>query len=260
MSRGGRASRLATVTVGSGGRKIAFVHGFTQTHMSWMPLLESLSKDLPDVISVLVDLPGHGDSTDVVADLRKTADLLVDAIGPATYVGYSLGARVVLHAAFQHPDRIENCILISGTAGIEDERERAARRASDDALAERVIEIGTEAFVDQWLAQPIFASLSADVSQRTQRLVNTPQGLANSLRTCGTGTQEPLWDRLNEFPVPALLIVGSLDDKFRFIAERMHRLMPASQIAVIDGAGHSAHLEMPATVAVEVARWLRMQH
>jgi 2-succinyl-6-hydroxy-2,4-cyclohexadiene-1-carboxylate synthase len=228
--------------------------------MSWMPLLESLSKDIPDTISVLVDLPGHGDSTDVVADLCNTADLLVDAVGPATYIGYSLGARVVLHAAFQHPDRVENCILISGTAGIEDERERAARRASDDALAERVFDIGTEAFIDQWLGQPMFASLSADVSQRTQRLVNTPQGLANSLRTCGTGVQEPLWDRLNEFPVPSLLIVGSRDDKFRMIAERMHRLMPASRLAVIEGAGHSAHLEMPGTVALEVARWLTVQH
>ena len=38
--------------------------------------------------------------------------------------------------------------------------ERAERR--DEALADRVEEIGADAFLEEWLAQPMFASLSRD--------------------------------------------------------------------------------------------------
>lgn len=254
-----RLDRLATAIVGEGSRTVVFVHGFTQTKKSWTPLLDELAPRMPNTRYLLVDLPGHGDSAAISASLRDTAELLVEVGGHATYVGYSLGARVVLHAALAHPELMQSCVLISGTPGIEDDDERARRRANDEQLADRIITIGTRTFIDEWLTQPLFSSLTREQAGRDERLVNTPEGLANSLRTSGTGTQDNLWPRLGEVSTRTLLVVGERDQKFLEIARRMSNALPNAPLSVISSAGHSAHLEQPAKVAVDLARFLNRE-
>ena len=80
---------------------------------------------------------------------------------------------------------------------------RAARRAADDALAASLTSDGLDAFLERWVAQPMFAGLAdPDLDDRRR---NTVDGLASSLRLAGTGTQEPLWDRLPSLAMPVLL-------------------------------------------------------
>jgi 2-succinyl-6-hydroxy-2,4-cyclohexadiene-1-carboxylate synthase len=248
---------LSTITIGSGSQRVVCVHGFSQTKESWLTLVDLLSPGLPDTQFVLVDLPGHGGSAATIADLPHTAELLINVGGKATYIGYSLGARVVLHAALSRPDAVESSVFISGTPGIEDEIERAQRRASDAILADRVEAIGVRAFIDEWLAQPLFASLTPEQARREERCGNTSHGLAASLRSAGTGTQRPLWNQLAECLIPTLLIAGERDEKFRSIATRMNEILPNSELAIIPTAGHSAHLEQPASVAQTVTQFLQ---
>jgi pimeloyl-ACP methyl ester carboxylesterase len=85
------AGPLAARVAGRG-RRLVFVHGFTQTGASWVPIAEHFVQRGHEV--VVVDLPGHGGSATVRADLRRTADLLATTAGPGAYVGYSLGGRV----------------------------------------------------------------------------------------------------------------------------------------------------------------------
>src|SRR5690606_23536537 len=118
--------------------------------------------------------------------------LLGDAAGPATYVGYSMGGRLALHLALARPDLVRRLVLIGATGGIDDEDDRAARRAADERLAAHLEQVGVATFVDEWLAQPLFAGLSPTAAARDERLANTAEGLASSLRLAGTGTQEPL--------------------------------------------------------------------
>ena len=247
---------LAHQTIGSGDHTVVFVHGFTQTGDSWRPFIERLLPQLANTKAMLVDLPGHGASAELRLDLNDTAEALVDTCGQATYVGYSLGARVVLHAALAHPDRVERCVLVSGTAGIDDENERRARRNADEQLAERIEQIGTAAFIDEWLAQPLFAHLTPSQAQRTARLANSPIGLASSLRLCGTGTQTPLWNRLASLSQPLLVVAGARDEKFVALARRMAVLAPHARLEFIADAGHSAHLEQPSALADAFAHWM----
>ena len=235
---------------------MVLVHGFTQTGDSWIPFLQHLAPLLPETRFIVVDLPGHGSSTAIRADLSETAELLVSTAGRATYVGYSLGARVVLHAALAHPESVVGCGLISGTAGIDDDAERAARRSSDDLLAQRIRTIGTASFIDEWLAQPLFAHLTAAQAGRAARISNTEDGLAASLQLCGTGTQLPLWHRLDTLAMPLLAIAGALDTKFVALARRMAVLAPQSRLEIIANAGHSPHLEQPAALATVLHHWM----
>ncbi len=241
---------------GSGAERLVLAHGFTQTARSWAVLDRLVRDELPNVETIAVDLPGHGDAAQIDADLWGSADRLVSIGGPATYVGYSMGGRVALHAALAHAATVRRLILIGATPGIEDDDERATRRASDDALASHIEDVGVGTFLDEWLANPLFAGLDATTAGRDDRLRNTAAGLASSLRRTGTGTQQPLWERLDAVRAPVLLLVGAHDAKFTAIAERMAAALPDATLRVIAGAGHSVHLERPAATATAIVEWL----
>ncbi len=137
---------------------LVLLHGFTQTAASWGPVVDALQGPFS---VFLPDAPGHGGSGAVRADLWATAELLAEAVPvTATWVGYSMGGRTALHFALAHPGRVQRLVLISTSAGIEDPGQRAARRAADEALADRIEQEGTDRFLEWWLAQPLFASLS----------------------------------------------------------------------------------------------------
>ncbi|MGZ0192709.1 MAG: alpha/beta fold hydrolase, partial [Acidimicrobiales bacterium] len=199
---------------------------------------------------------GHGSADDVRADLWGSADHLVAAGGRTTYIGYSMGGRVGLHAALAHPDEVERLVLIGATAGIDNADARAQRRTDDELLADRIGTIGVEAFIDEWLQNPLFAGLTPNQALREDRLHNTADGLASSLRLAGTGTQAPLWDRLIEISCPVLLLVGQHDQKFRAIAERMATALPNAELRAIDDAGHSVHLEQPERIVDALIDWM----
>jgi 2-succinyl-6-hydroxy-2,4-cyclohexadiene-1-carboxylate synthase len=240
------------------GPRLAMIHGFTQSGRAWGPAGAALALDHR---LLLVDAPGHGRSAGVAAGLTDGADLMAAAVGqtggPASWLGYSMGGRFALHVALRHPEMVDRLVLVSATAGIDDRAERAARRRSDEALAGRLEADGLEPFIRWWLGQPLFATLPADAAQVESRLEGTAAGLASSLRRAGTGTQEPLWDRLNDLAMPVLVIAGQLDPKYAALAERLGQAVGANAtVRILDGAGHSCHLEQPERFVATVNDWL----
>lgn len=232
--------------------RLVLLHGFTQSGNSW----RALRGLLPDFDTVAPDLPGHGTAINGRRNLWETASDVSNSAGAGIYVGYSFGARVALHCALLQPCTPTGLVLISGTAGIDDADERAARRAADELLADRICEIGVESFLDEWLAQPLFAGLDEAQADRVSRASNTAEGLSDSLRFCGTGTQEPLWDRLSTIEIPVLVVAGEHDAKFRLLAERLAEGLPDSTLAVVDGCGHSVPFEAPSATADLIRRWV----
>jgi 2-succinyl-6-hydroxy-2,4-cyclohexadiene-1-carboxylate synthase len=238
--------------------RIILVHGFTQTARSWLPMVERLTASLgPDVDIVALDAPGHGERGDVRADLPTGAAMLGGEGGQATYVGYSMGGRLCLHLALAAPNLVERLVLIGTTPGIEDQSLRDARRAADDELADEVERMGVGAFIDRWLSQPLFTTLTDSDADVEARLANSAAGLASSLRLAGTGTQAPLWSRLGEIAVPVLVIAGEHDPRFMAIGRRMADAIPDASFVLIEGAGHAAHLERPAQTCGAIVTWLR---
>jgi 2-succinyl-6-hydroxy-2,4-cyclohexadiene-1-carboxylate synthase len=236
------------------GPRLVFVHGFTQTANSWKPTAALFAADGYE--SVVVDVPGHGESGHVSADLRGGADLLTALCGAAVYIGYSLGGRLCMHAALMYPHLVRGLALVGASPGIADESERTARRAADDKLADHIVDVGVDSFLDEWLAQPLFAGLTLGDDARGDRMRNTPEGLAGSLRQAGTGAQRSLWPRLRELTMPVLTIAGEQDRKFAATGRRISASVANGESIEIPGAGHAAHLQQPQRVITALTDWL----
>jgi len=240
---------------------LVVLHGFTQTGRLFGRFGEQLgaSRTL-----VAVDLPGHGGSDAVRADLPTTAGLVAQCVratlgaGPVDLLGYSLGARVALHVATGTDLALGRIVFIGVTGGIEDAGERARRRRADEALADELEASGdVERFLDAWLRGPMFVRLSStQAADRGERGRNSASGLASSLRLCGTGTQEPLWDRLPALACPVLALAGADDTRFASHALRVSRLAPRAVASLVPGGGHAVHLSQPEQALRIVDHWL----
>jgi 2-succinyl-6-hydroxy-2,4-cyclohexadiene-1-carboxylate synthase len=217
--------------------RLVLVHGFTQTGRSWDPLVPPLEATGHEVVAP--DVPsGLG--------LWETADVLASSSGRGTWIGYSMGGRLALHVALARPDTVERLVAVGATGGIDDPIDREARRESDNGLAALVERIGVDAFLDQWLAQPLFSSLPADAAGLDARRANTVEVLAAHLRLLGTGAQDPLWDRLSSLNMPVLVVAGERDAKFTELGQRLaHSIGDNARFALVANAGHACHLEQP---------------
>jgi 2-succinyl-6-hydroxy-2,4-cyclohexadiene-1-carboxylate synthase len=249
---------------GGTGRRVVLLHGFTQGPRSWDALVAGLD---PTYQIVRVTLPGHGPADGVSAHVRlrfeDAAGAVADAVAsmagpePATWFGYSLGGRLTLRAALDRPDLVDAMVLLGATAGIEDAQSRAARVEIDERLASGLERKGVDQFVDGWLAQQLFSGLSRADAGVAERKAGTVEGLASALRLLGTGVQQPVWDRLGEIKVPTLLMAGEYDTKFSSVAFRLATCIGDNAgISFVPGAGHAAHLERPASVAMILNRFL----
>jgi 2-succinyl-6-hydroxy-2,4-cyclohexadiene-1-carboxylate synthase len=151
---------------------------------------------------------------------------------------------------------VERLVLVSASPGIAGDAERLARREADEWLADEIEHSSMTEFTRRWASNPILAGQQARVraAARADRLRNSPAGLARALRALGTGALPSVWDRLGELHMPAALVVGDRDVKFRTIAEEMAEAIAGAEVVVVRDAGHAVHLEAPEGVADVIAR------
>ena len=259
------------VEVAGSGPPVVLLHGFTGSASGWASLAQSLA---PEFTTLAIDIVGHGQS-DAPEDveryrMRRCADDLAEVVRSlgydrATWLGYSMGARTALQVAAWRPDVVGALVLEGGTPGLRTQQERDDRVAADEVLAQRVENQGVEAFIDFWQSIPLFESQrrmpqEAQDRVRAGRLKNRAAGLAYSLRGMGTGSQDDVTDRLANLRVPVQIITGALDEKFTGIGREMAQSLPDATMAVIDDAGHAAHVERPEAFAAIVLDFLRRVH
>ena len=254
---------------GNGPNSIIAIHGFNGSAAMWDFFVEAAGNDYS---IIRPELLGHGksDSPDdpKLYDMKHTGRALTEItyrmdVKQAHWLGYSLGGRVALAAAVSLQERVLSLTLESASAGIDDIAERNARKESDDTMADKIEKGSIQGFVDYWESRPIFGSqtrLPLEIKQelRAQRLMNTTNGLANSLRGIGVGVQTPLYKKLSGVEFPCLFIAGEEDTKFSDIARRMHNSVSRSQIFIAYHSGHAVHMEQPKMFNRAVLKFIRM--
>jgi pimeloyl-ACP methyl ester carboxylesterase len=216
------------------GTPILAVHGFASDYrLNWVGTRWQDSLTNAGFRVIGLDCRGHGHSdkphdpaaygTEIMAAdvIRLLDDLDIPA---AAYLGYSMGARIGLQVAMDHPARITRAVLGGiGTAG-------AINRS--DAIA-RAFLAGDP--TDDPVAQTFYRFASARPTNDLRALAACIQGL------------KPVADpaRLARITTPILVVVGDRDD-IAHGAPELIELIPTAHLVTIAGRDH-----MSAVVARE---------
>lgn len=270
------AGAMATVHLEAGGLQwrvrtwgrpelpaVVFLHGFTWDGASWEPIARAMCDSY---YCVAPDLPGHGATSWPEPAATWSFDRVVESLAAALrrldlanprLVGYSMGGRLALRLALMAALPLERLVLVGASPGLASDAERRQRAEADAELADDLVEKGMPAFLDRWMALPLFSSLRAlDPALLTRlnsdRASQDPRGLAASLRTMGTGSQPYVMEALCDLDVPTLLVVGDQDAKFRAIATEMLARLPQGRLEALPGCGHSVPFERPAELAARM--------
>jgi pimeloyl-ACP methyl ester carboxylesterase len=111
---------LHTLSVGTAGPRVAFLHGLFGQGRNWSQIAKALAgPDGTGARCTLVDLPDHGRSPwsqefSFEAYAAAVADTL-STIGPDepwVVVGHSLGGKTAMLLALQHPDLVRGLVVV----------------------------------------------------------------------------------------------------------------------------------------------------
>jgi pimeloyl-ACP methyl ester carboxylesterase len=184
------------------------------------------------------------------------------ALAPPRFIlmGHSMGGRVALEIMRTAGARVSALALLdtgyqgrpSGAAG---EAEVRARQGLVQLARSR----GMRAMGEVWVQDMVLRSRLADAALIESILGmverRTPEVLAAQIRALLARPEAA--DVLPRIRCPTLVVCGR-EDTWSPLArhEAMQRLIPASQLAVIEDCGHMAPMEQPAAVSAQLVPWL----
>jgi pimeloyl-ACP methyl ester carboxylesterase len=249
----GRAT--LTANIAGSGDPVVFLHANVCDSRMWQAQLEGIGRRHK---AIAYDRRGFGETRAELEDFSAVADLMtvIDATAngmPAILVGCSMGGRIALDAALQHPTHVRALVLIApGVAGAPDvtytpeiERLLAQLEAAENiGDLDRINAIKAHIWLDGPL-QP-----EGRVAGQARTLFLDMHGIA--LRSPPTGANldaAPAYHRLGEISVPSLVISGNLD--FPHIHERCRHIanvLPNGSYHELTGAAHLPSLERPTEI------------
>ncbi|UCG51198.1 MAG: alpha/beta hydrolase [Candidatus Latescibacterota bacterium] len=231
------------------GETIVLAHGGMLDHRMWDDQFELFARDFR---VVRYDARGHGLSRSPYGARRDFEDLrvLLDHLGISRthLIGLSLGGRIAIDFALEHPDRVLKLIPVApGLSGYDFDADveqtffEEIRAAYIEADFDRAAEI----FLHAWTVGP-----------RRQPDEVDPQMLARLSRWIREGAKPgkdrgyalppdpPAIERLGEIKIPTLVVIGDLDmPGILEIAGLIKTNVPGARKIVIKGAAHTVNVE-----------------
>ncbi|MBV8897598.1 MAG: alpha/beta fold hydrolase, partial [Acidobacteriaceae bacterium] len=229
--------------------RLIFGHGWGQSGAAFQPLAEILKPFWP---SSLIDFPGFGKSA-LPPETWGTADY-ADAVAewlrtlPAAkfvWVGHSFGGRVGIQLAARHPALLAAMVLIAG-AGLQRKR----------SLLER---LQMNARVMTFKVAKRFVREGPQLDRLRQRFGSADYRQAGAMRSVFLrAVREDLTNEAKRVDCPTLLLYGTRDTETPpEMGERLQRLIPRAELALLDGFTHLNILtEGRHQVAMRIRRFL----
>lgn len=247
---------LHTELVGTGRPRFAFLHGLFGRGRNWTQIAQALAAE--DHASVLFDLPDHGKSAwterfSYPAMAKAVADEIDLRLGSAAeliLVGHSMGGKVAMLAALNHPELVSGLVVVDIAPGDSDQVDTftplvAAMRSLDLAT------LGSRTEADERLRESV-----PDDSVRLFLLQNLRRRggwhwqpnlamLGDSLAEIGA------WPEVGSasYGGPVLWLTGERSAYVRTEhVEAMRGLFPSVRQLVVPDAGHWVHADQPQAV------------
>lgn len=234
------------------GRPLVILHGLFGTLDNWQTLARQWAEHFR---VILVDLRNHGRSPHapehtyavMAEDLRGLFDQL-QLPADTTLMGHSMGGKVAMRFALDHPERISKLIVV-------DIAPRYSDMEHQDDIVEGLNAVDFTAIHDRQQADAALARHIHSVGVRQFLLKNLYRREDNTFAwrinlpvlTAGMAAVGEEITAAQPFLKPALFIRGGKSD-YVTTEDKLHgipALFPNSQVETIVDAGHWVHAEKP---------------
>lgn len=245
---------LAAMEAGTG-TPLVMLHGLGATKISFLPTVPVLARRHR---VVALDLPGFGDSDKPLGSydapfMAERVRAALDALGldRTHLLGHSMGGRVALEVAFDHPQRIDRLILMTPSLAWLRERRWAlwlkllrpelgllqpAPRALVDGIVRRVV---PGADRDGW------AAVAADEFVRSYTDPRGRHALYAAARSIYLEEPDRFWERLRALAPRSLFVWGRRDPLVPIgFMRHVERALPQAEHVELD-CGHVPQMEAP---------------
>ncbi len=245
------------------GRPIVLVHGWTMHTGIWREFAKQLAQSHR---VICIDLPGHGRSELIDPfTLERISAELVKAVPEQSccWLGWSLGATVVLDIAARYPERVSALVLLAGNPSYTQARQWPGMkvRLLDDfaghlskncqATLLRFLSLQVSGLADH---KAFLRKLKAAVFECDAPDTNTLQGGLEILK------QADLRPVLSGLNIPVSVILGGLDTLIPVaVGQKMQQLLPELELNIIDRAGHVPFLSHSRETETIISRFMDEQ-
>jgi non-heme chloroperoxidase len=248
---------LEYVAQGSGtGVPLILLHGLSDSWRSFQPLLPHLP---PSIRTYALSLRGHGDSDQpaghyTMRDMAADVVAFMDAarIETATIVGHSMGARIAMRLAVDHPQRVHRLALVGAFAPGLPNPSLDELRAIVDGLTEGAVPAFAREFQESTIARPVDAAFVSTMVGESRKL------RPDTWREVVAGfLADDVSSQLAAVTMPVLLVWGEQDT---FVPRRdqdaLRAAFPDARLEAYPATGHAVHWEDPARVAADLRAFI----
>jgi pimeloyl-[acyl-carrier protein] methyl ester esterase len=263
--------KLYSETYGTG-KPITLVHGWAMHSGIWRSFAQQLAEHYQ---VTCIDLPSHGRSRVGIAHptalpvhertpftLEAVSDALVDALPatPSCWLGWSLGATIVLDIAQRYPERVNALILLAGNplfvssddwAGVKPTLLNAfADNLTADCQATllRFLALQVNGLPD---GKALLKDLKAAVMECEAPDNDSLQGGLDILK------HTDLRATLAQLNIPMSVILGDKDTLVPVaVASQLRQLSANLEVNIVNGAGHVPFLSHPQELLALIRRFM----
>ncbi len=243
--------RIFTETLGEG-KTIVLVHGWAMHCGVWRDFAEQLAKQYQ---VILVDLPGHGRSDKLEEfTLENIAEALIDAVPKKSccWLGWSLGAKIILDISRQYPERVESLVLLAGNPCFTSTESWPGIDAEFLRMFKRSLENSGEAALQRFLLLQLQGTEQAKLLAKNLKVnFSQYQSPDNTILLAGLDIllHADLRPELASARIPVSIILGETDNLVPIrVGKAMQEIRSDCELDVIKKAGHLPFLSHQAEV------------
>ncbi|MFT5218587.1 MAG: pimeloyl-ACP methyl ester carboxylesterase [Planctomycetota bacterium] len=228
------------------GKVLVMQHGYLGSHELWRAQIDYFSQFF-DVITP--DLAGFGANTAMTApeSIDECADLVFDlldhlGVDDCYLIGHSMGGMIVQQMAITRPQRVSKLICFgTGPVGLLPNR--------FETLAEshqRIESEGLEATANR-IAATWFIDGEKAPGFEVCRLASAQASKQAAIACLLAWEKWNVVDQLDAITMPTLVVWGDSDRSYGWSQpQALWQGIKSSQLAVMPGCAHNAHMEKPA--------------
>jgi len=256
-------SQIHIQTLGAG-KTIVLVHGWAMHSGIWAQFAQQLALQFR---VICVDLPGHGYSQSLEPfELAQVSKMLAEAVDEPVdcWLGWSLGASIVLDIATRFPERVKSLILLAGNP-------RFLKTPDWPGMSEPVLD-GFAENLRQNTSATLLRFLSLQINTDLQEQKSVLKDLKHAVQERATPDWQTLQgglqilktadfrETLADLNKPVSVILGDRDTLVPVaIGQKLMALSPNIQLTVLHKAGHVPFLSHAQEVLSAVHAFMERQ-